>query len=64
VLACCRGYRLPEPTRLAHIAAAGQLARATEGKGRAVKAPALGAIRGMNSHSTVECGLQSKEGLQ
>jgi deoxyribonuclease V len=64
VLACCCGYRLPEPTRLAHIAAAGQLARATEGKGRAGKAPALGAIRGMNSHSTVECGLQSKEGLQ
>ena len=25
VLACCRGYRLPEPTRLAHLAAAGQL---------------------------------------
>jgi deoxyribonuclease V len=23
VLACCRGYRLPEPTRLAHIAAGG-----------------------------------------
>ena len=26
VLACCRGYRLPEPTRLAHEAAAGRLA--------------------------------------
>ncbi len=25
VLACCRGYRLPEPTRLAHIAAGGNL---------------------------------------
>ncbi len=25
VLACCRGYRLPEPTRLAHQAAGGQL---------------------------------------
>jgi deoxyribonuclease V len=25
VLACCRGYRLPEPTRLAHLAAAGRL---------------------------------------
>lgn len=26
VLACCRGYRLPEPTRLAHQAAGGNLA--------------------------------------
>lgn len=25
VLACCRGYRLPEPTRLAHLAAGGDL---------------------------------------
>ena len=25
VLSCCRGYRLPEPTRLAHLAAAGKL---------------------------------------
>jgi deoxyribonuclease V len=25
ILACCRGYRLPEPTRLAHLAANGQL---------------------------------------
>ena len=25
VLACCRGYRLPEPIRLAHLAAAGKL---------------------------------------
>lgn len=25
VLACCRGYRLPEPIRLAHLAAAGRL---------------------------------------
>lgn len=28
VLRCCRGYRLPEPTRLAHQAAAGRLAAA------------------------------------
>ena len=26
VMACCHGYRLPEPTRLAHLAAAGRLA--------------------------------------
>lgn len=26
VLNCCRGYRLPEPTRLAHLAAGGNLA--------------------------------------
>lgn len=25
VIACCKGYRLPEPTRLAHLAAAGRL---------------------------------------
>jgi deoxyribonuclease V len=25
VIKCCRGYRLPEPTRLAHLAAAGRL---------------------------------------
>jgi deoxyribonuclease V len=25
VMACCRGYRLPEPTRLAHMAAGGNL---------------------------------------
>jgi deoxyribonuclease V len=25
VLNCCRGYRIPEPTRLAHLAASGQL---------------------------------------
>jgi deoxyribonuclease V len=25
VLRCCRGYRLPEPTRLAHLAAGGKL---------------------------------------
>jgi deoxyribonuclease V len=25
VMACCRGYRLPEPTRLAHLAAGGNL---------------------------------------
>jgi len=27
VLKCCRGYRLPEPTRLAHLAAGGKLER-------------------------------------
>ena len=27
VLKCCRGYRLPEPTRLAHLAAGGNLRR-------------------------------------
>ncbi len=35
VMACLRGYRLPEPTRLAHLAAAGQLpppAKAEEGQ--------------------------------
>lgn len=26
VMECCRGYRVPEPTRLAHLAAAGRLA--------------------------------------
>jgi deoxyribonuclease V len=26
VMRCCRGYRLPEPTRLAHLAAGGKLA--------------------------------------
>ena len=25
VLKCCRGYRVPEPTRLAHLAAEGNL---------------------------------------
>ena len=25
VLACCRGYRIPEPLRLAHLAAGGNL---------------------------------------
>jgi len=25
VMNCCRGYRLPEPTRLAHLAAGGNL---------------------------------------
>ena len=37
VLGCCRGYRLPEPTRLAHMAAAGKLpapARVREEQGR------------------------------
>lgn len=30
VLECCRGYRLPEPTRLAHLAAGGNLKMARE----------------------------------
>jgi len=30
VLACCRGYRLPEPTRMAHLAAAGNLKTAVK----------------------------------
>ena len=35
VLECCRGYRLPEPTRLAHLAATGQpLTPAVEYQGR------------------------------
>lgn len=35
VMACCHGYRLPEPTRLAHLAAAGRLAAPTgEQRGR------------------------------
>jgi deoxyribonuclease V len=29
VINCCRGYRLPEPTRLAHLAAGGMLASET-----------------------------------
>ncbi len=35
VMACCRGYRLPEPTRLAHLAAAGKLPSMTESAGLA-----------------------------
>ena len=30
VLGCCRGYRLPEPTRLAHMAAGGNLSVKTD----------------------------------
>jgi len=30
VMRCCRGYRLPEPTRLAHLAAGGRLVGARE----------------------------------
>jgi len=30
VMRCCRGYRLPEPTRLAHLAAGGKLVGARE----------------------------------
>jgi len=30
VIRCCRGYRLPEPTRLAHLAAGGKLEGAKE----------------------------------
>lgn len=33
VLACCRGYRLPEPTRLAHLAAGGKLPVAVASQG-------------------------------
>jgi deoxyribonuclease V len=33
VLRCCRGRRLPEPTRLAHLAAAGQLPSIKSGRG-------------------------------
>jgi len=32
VLACCRGYRLPEPTRLAHLAASGKLPQSRNDK--------------------------------
>ena len=35
VLEYCRGYRLPEPTRLAHLAAAGKLPRSPESAGLA-----------------------------
>jgi len=34
VMACLRGYRLPEPTRLAHLAAAGQLPAPQAEQGR------------------------------
>ncbi len=34
VMACCRGYRIPEPTRLAHLAVAGQLPAFERGAGR------------------------------
>lgn len=30
VMECCRGYRIPEPTRLAHLAAGGKLERGRE----------------------------------
>ena len=33
VLECCRGYRLPEPTRLAHLAAGGNLIAAVSAPG-------------------------------
>ena len=29
VMACCRGYRIPEPTRLAHLAAGGRIPEGT-----------------------------------
>jgi GNAT superfamily N-acetyltransferase len=32
VVACCRGYRLPEPTRMAHMAANGQLKKKRQNK--------------------------------
>jgi len=34
VVQCCRGYRLPEPTRLAHLASGGKLVTAAEYQGR------------------------------
>ena len=34
VMACCRGYRLPEPTRLAHLAASGHLENKAAPQGR------------------------------
>jgi len=40
VLKCCRGYRLPEPTRLAHLAAGGDL--------RPDTAPQMGAQQRLN----------------
>jgi len=36
VLNCCRGYRLPEPTRLAHLAAGGNMPLKTSGQGRTI----------------------------
>ena len=39
VLACCRGYRLPEPTRLAHLAAAGQLPALKKEEGEQARLP-------------------------
>jgi deoxyribonuclease V len=33
VMQCCRGYRLPEPTRLAHLAAGGHLETKTGEQG-------------------------------
>jgi len=36
VLKCCRGYRLPEPTRLAHLAAGGNLPSKTSRQGRKI----------------------------
>ena len=33
VMECCRGYRLPEPTRLAHLAAGGNLEQARDTRG-------------------------------
>jgi len=34
VVKCCRGYRLPEPTRLAHLAAGGKLASEPDYQGK------------------------------
>ncbi len=36
VMKCCRGYRLPEPTRLAHLAAGGMLTSAPDYQGTLV----------------------------
>ncbi len=37
VLGCCRGYRLPEPTRLAHLAAGGNLKTEADYQGNLIK---------------------------
>ena len=36
VMTCCRGYRIPEPTRLAHLAAAGNLESKATRQGRLI----------------------------
>jgi deoxyribonuclease V len=34
VIKCCRGYRLPDPTRLAHLAAGGMLSCESSSPGK------------------------------